>query len=53
MNLYLAKIQKSYTLGLGKDRSSQSGIFSLKVQSQLSQQYRALEKLSCFKIRFL
>ena len=48
MNLYLAKIQKPNTLGLGKDRSIQSGIFSLKVQSQLCQQSRALEKLIMF-----
>ena len=48
MNLYLAKIQKPYTLGLGKDRSSQSGIFSLKVQSQLCHQSRAFEKLIKF-----
>ena len=49
MNLYLAKIQKPYTLSLGKDRSSQSGIFSLKAQSQLCQQSRAFEKLMVLK----
>ena len=48
MNLYLAKIQKPYTLGLGNDRSSKSGIFLLKVQSQLCQQSRAFEKLIMF-----